>query len=100
MSDESIDVKMTVDMSPDEPRTYKWWHVYGMVITINHPVLGEIQDAWCSYIVNVPDPPNVAIKKFPTMRQMHHDLPYLASFDHDPTDAEKKALEPADFGDE
>jgi hypothetical protein len=70
----------------------KYWHAYGAIIPEN---MGDLSGAWMSVVIGPTKSPGVA-----SVWRMHGymDLPYLCTWDYEPTTQERNALEPSDEG--
>lgn len=79
-----------------------WWHAYGATMPVDDPQYAE---AWVMVVIGPvhvgPDEQRPSGKaavrddfRFPDGTE----LPYLTSWDHEPSDEEKAALEPAEEG--
>jgi hypothetical protein len=77
-----------------------FWHAYGMVATA-----GELEGAWLTLVVGPTELPyapadmvNLGSAYGPRRVDDHclPDLPYLCTWDHEPSDEEKASLEPND----
>lgn len=79
-----------------------FWHAYGGFVPEDGP---DLQGAWMQAIVgptDSPDPPgvtwNLATAYGPNRADGFPELPYLATWDHEPTDVERHAMEPGAMG--
>jgi hypothetical protein len=80
---------------------HRWWHVYmGEVPDMSEDEEGNPGPALCKIIYGESDrDPEYVKANMPTTRAAFGevDLPYVASFDHDPTDADLAPLLPEGY---
>lgn len=79
-----------------------WWHVYGGEIDdLTELPDGSLGAGWGQVTMGESTmPPSKVVEVLPELDVMDASLPYLKSFDHEPTRAEVDALTPEQYRDD